>query len=296
MKTGDLGELATFVAIAEAGSFRRAAARLDLTPSTLSHALRSLEQKLGVRLINRTTRTLSLTEAGHALLAQIGPAFASIETAVETLNDFRDHPAGTVKISTPRAVFTHIVLDKLDAFAERYPNVTLEIAADNGFVDIVKQGFDAGIRLGESLDRDMIAVRVTPDLRTAVVASPDYLSRIPPPRSPKDLHRHRCIGWRQRSSGSLYRWEFERNGKIVNVIVAGPLIVDDPESSIDAAIRGIGLAYTTDLYVADDLSTGRLVQVLQDWCPPYPGFFIYYPSRRQMPAALRALIEALRVG
>lgn len=294
MRTGDLGELAAFVAIAEEGGFRRAAARLNLTPSTLSHSLRSLEQKLGVRLINRTTRSVSLTEAGHALLARIGPAFASIETAVETINDFRDHPAGTLRLSVPRTVVARLLIPKFRAFADRYPDVTLEIAAENGFVDIVKQGFDAGIRLGESLDRDMIAVQVTPDLRTAVVASPDYLSKFPPPESPRDLHRHRCIGSRQIGSGSLYRWEFERAGRALSVAVNGPLVLDDPELMVGAALEGVGLAYATEQYIDDHLATGRLVRLLEDWCPPYPGFFLYYPSRRQTPAALRALIETLK--
>lgn len=295
MRTGDLGELAAFVAIAEEGSFRRAAARLNLTPSTLSHSLRSLEQKLGIRLVNRTTRTTSLTEAGHALLTQIGPAFASIEMAVETINDFRDRPAGLLRMSIPRTVVARVLTPKFRAFADQYPDVTLEIAAENGFVDIVKQGFDAGIRLGESLDRDMIAVRVTPDLRTAVVASPDYLSRFPPPESPRDLHRHRCIGWRQAGSGALYRWEFEQDGRTLSVAVNGPLVLDDPDLMVGAALEGVGLAYATEQYIDDHLASGRLIRVLDDWCPHYPGFFLYYPSRRQTPAALRALIEALKV-
>lgn len=295
MRTGDLGELAAFVAIAEEGGFRRAAARLNLTPSTLSHSLRSLEQKLGVRLVNRTTRTTSLTEAGHALLTQIGPAFASIEMAVETINDFRDRPAGLLRLSIPRTVVARVLTPRFRAFADQYPDVTLEIAAENGFVDIVKQGFDAGIRLGESLDRDMIAVRVTPDLRTAVVASPDYLSRFPAPQSPRDLHRHRCIGWRQAGSGALYRWEFEQDGRALSVAVNGPLVLDDPDLMVGAALEGVGLAYATEQYIDDHLASGRLIRVLDDWCPSYPGFFLYYPSRRQTPAALRALIEALKV-
>lgn len=295
MKTGDLGELAAFVAIAEEGGFRRAAARLNLTASTLSHSLRSLEQKLGVRLVNRTTRTVSLTEAGHALLAQIGPAFASIETAVETMNDFRDHPAGTIRLSVPRTIVARVLTPKFRAFADLYSDVTLEIAAENGFVDIVKQGFDAGIRLGESLDRDMVAVRVTPDLRTAVVASPEYLSRFSPPETPRDLHRHRYIGWRQTGSGALYRWEFEKDGRALNVAVNGPLVLDDPDLMLGAALEGVGLAYATEQYMGGHLASGRLIRVLEDWCPSYPGFFLYYPSRRQSPAALRALVDVLRI-
>jgi len=296
MRTGDYGELAAFVAIAEEGGFRRAAARLDLKPSTLSHSLRSLEGKLGVRLINRTTRTISLTEAGHALLRQIGPAFSSIETAVETINGFRDHPAGTIRISVPRTVAARVLAPKFRAFSDRYPDVTLEVAAQNGFVDIVRQGFDAGIRLGESLERDMIAVRVTPDLNTAVVASPDYFSRFPPPATPRDLHRHRCIGIRMIASGALYRWEFEKNGRALSVAVNGPLVLDDPDLILNAALDGVGLAYSIEQDIAEHLASGRLVRVLDDWCPPYPGFFLYYPSRRQTPAALRALVDALKMA
>lgn len=295
MRTGDLGELAAFVAIAEEGGFRRAAARLNLTPSTLSHSLRSLEGKLGVRLVSRTTRTVALTEAGHALLRRIGPAFASIETAVETVNDFRDHPAGTIRVSVPRTVAARVLAPKFRAFTERYPDVTLEIAAENGFVDIVRQGFDAGIRLGESLERDMIAVRVTPDLATAVVASPDYFARFPPPETPRDLHRHRCVGWRRIGSGALYRWEFEKDGRALSVAVNGPLVLDDPDLMVEAALDGVGLAYSTEQHIGGHLASGRLVRVLEDWCPPYPGFFLYYPSRRQAPAALRALVDMLRM-
>jgi len=295
MGTGDFGKLAAFVAIAEEGGFCHAAARLDLKPSALSHSLRSLEQKLGVRLIKRTTRSISLTEAGHALLRQIRPAFASIETAVETINDFRDHPAGMIRLSVPKTVAARVLTPKFRAFSDRYPDVTLEIAAENSFVDIVRQGFDAGIRLGESLERDMIAVRVTPDLNTAIVASPDYFSRFPPPKTPRDLHRHRCIGARQIASGALYRWEFEKNGRTLAVAVNGPLIMDDPDLMLAAALNGIGLAYSTEQHIGEHLASGRLIRVLEDWCPTYPGFFLYYPGHRQAPAALRALVDMLRL-
>lgn len=295
MKAGDLGELAAFVAIVEEGGFRRAAARLNLQPSTLSHSLRSLEEKLGVRLLNRTTRTISLTEPGQALLSQVGPALASIATAVETINDFRDHPAGSLRISVPRVMAAHVLAPRFREFADRYPDVTLEVAADNGFVDIVKQGFDAGIRLGESLEQDMIAVRVTQDLQTAIVASPDYFSRHAPPAMPRDLHDHRCIGMRQVSAGALYRWEFAKDDRAFSVAVAGPLVLDDMDLITAAALDGVGIAYATRQYVQEHLKSGRLVQVLEDWCPPYPGFFLYYPGRRQMPAALRVLVDMLRV-
>ncbi len=294
MRTSDLGELAAFIAIAEEGRFRKAAVRLNLTPSALSHSIRSLEQKLGVRLFNRTTRTIALTEAGHPLLRQIGPAFASIETAVETLNDFRQQPAGKLKISTPRTVALRVLGPKFRTYSDLYPDVTLEIAAQNGFVDIVQQGFDAGIRLGESLDQDMIAVRITPDLRTAIVASPEYFTRYSPPETPRDLHQHNCIGFRQIANGGLYRWEFSKHGQTLNVAVNGTLVLDDPELMITAALDGIGLAYGTEQHVSEHIASGKLVRVLEDWCPPYPGFYLYYPGRRHVPAALRALINLLR--
>ncbi|PRH87408.1 LysR family transcriptional regulator [Labrys okinawensis] len=296
MRAGEIGELTAFVAIAEEGGFRRAAVRLNLTPSTLSHSLRSLEQRLGVRLINRTTRTVSLTAAGHALLRQVAPAFASIETAIETLNAFRDHPAGTVRISVPRAVAVRVLAPKFRAFSDLYPDVVLEIEAENGFVDIIRQGYDAGIRLGESLERDMIAVRVTSDLRTAVVASPDYFDRFPPPETPRDLHRHRCIGYRQTTQGGLYRWEFDQDGRAFNVAVDGPLILGDPDLMISAALDGVGVAYCIEQHIQEHLDSGRLLRVLEAWCLPYPGFFLYYPGRRQMPAALRVLVDFLRVS
>lgn len=295
MRANELAELSAFVAVAEERSFRRAAARLNLMPSTLSHSMRSLEERLGVRLLNRTTRTVSPTDAGQALLAQIAPAFAKIETAVEGVNAFRAKPHGTVRLNVPHMAATMVLAPIVRRFALDYPDVTLEVAANDAFLDIVSERFDAGIRLGESLERDMIAVRVSPDFRTAIVCSPDYLARHPAPETPQDLHRHRCIGYRA-ASGTIYRWEFERNGEPVVVQVSGPLVVDAPDLMISAALDGVGLAYATESAVAEHLASGRLARVLEDWSPTFPGFFLYYPGRRQTSAALRALVDMLRVG
>lgn len=294
MRASELAELSAFVAVAEARSFRRAAARLNLTPSTLSHSLRSLEERLGVRLLNRTTRTVSPTDAGHALLKQIAPAFASIETAVEGINAFRLKPHGTIRLNVPHLAATMVLAPVLRRFALDYPDVTLEVAANDAFIDIVDEGFDAGIRLGESLDQDMTAVRVSPDFRTAIVGSPDYFTRHPVPATPHDLQTQPCIGYRA-ASGILYRWEFEKDGRPLTVQVSGPLVIDAPSLMISAALDGVGLAYATESVVADHLASGRLIRVLEDWSPSFPGFYLYYPGRRQISAALRVLAEMLRL-
>lgn len=210
MRHSDFAELAAFAAIVEEGSFRGAAARLGLRPSTVSHSLRALEEKLGVQLLHRTTRSVSPTEAGQALFARVGPALAGMESAIEAVNAHRDLPAGRIRLSMPRCVASQVLLPRLCAFMERFPDIQLDIAADNGFVDIVRDGFDAGIRLRESIPGDMVAVPVTPELQTMVAASPDHLARHPPPRTPHELHHHRCIGFRQIGSGNVYRWEFMR--------------------------------------------------------------------------------------
>jgi DNA-binding transcriptional LysR family regulator len=294
MKTNELAELTAFVAVAEEKSFRRAAARLNLTPSTLSHSLRTLEERIGVRLLNRTTRTVSTTEAGQALLARIGPAFFAIESAMEAVNVFRDKPHGTVRLSVPVLAARMVLAPVLGRFAQTYPDVKLEIAANDGFVDIVRDGFDAGIRLGESLDQDMIAMPVTGEFRTAVVASPGYFSSRPPPQKPQDLREHLCIGQRGISSGALYRWEFEKDGEALALAVDGPLVLDNHDLTVAAALDGVGIACTVESVAAPHIEAGRLVRVLADWCPRYPGFFLYYPGRRQVSGALHALLEMLR--
>ncbi|MDO4904755.1 MAG: LysR family transcriptional regulator [Lautropia sp.] len=295
MKSTDYANLSAFIAIVETGSFRKAASRLDLKPSTLSHGIRSLEERLGVLLLHRTTRTVSPTEAGQALYAQVAPAFAAVAQAVEDTNRFRSRPCGTVRLSVPRSAAERVLAPRFRAFADHCPGVRLEISADNAFIDIVKAGFDAGIRLGESVEKDMVAVRITPDFRAAVVGSPDYFNRFPKPASPHDLTAHHCIGRRRISGGGLYRWEFARNGQVLEVAVGGPLVLDDDSLALQAALDGVGLAYSADAFCAGHLRSGRLVRVLEDWCPPYPGFFLYYPDRRAS-AALKALVDMLRLA
>lgn len=296
MRSSELGELAAFAAIAREGNFRRAAAQLELKPSTLSSAMRALESRLGVRLLNRTTRSVSLTEAGQQLFTTLAPALEEIDAALETVNGFRAHPMGRLRLSVPRSVAASLILPLFRHFSERYPDIVLELAADNGFIDIVKEGFDAGVRLGESVAPGMVAVRITPDMSRAVVGAPAYFARHPPPQTPNDLRAHNCIGYRKISSGELHRWAFAKDGETLNIAVRGNLILDDAGLMLDAATDGIGLAYTADSYAAPYLANGRLQRVLADWCPPFPGFYLYYPGRRQISAALRALIDALKVA
>ena len=294
MRANEMSQLAAFVAVAEERSFRRAATRLGLMPSTLSHSLRALEARLGVKLLNRTTRTVGLTEAGEALLGKVAPALASIDMAVKDLDENRDHPHGTLRLSVPHLVARTIIAPVVARFLAAYPDVVLEVIANDSFVDIVNEGFDAGVRLGESLDQDMTAAPVSPAFQTAIVASPAYLERHGTPISPQDLRDHACIRHRQ-ASGAVYRWELERAGQRTTVHVDGPLVVDTMELTIAAAAGGVGLAFVPDLTVTDELAAGTLVRVLADWSPPFPGFFLYYPGRRQTSAALRALIGMLRV-
>ncbi|MCP3142652.1 LysR family transcriptional regulator [Pyxidicoccus xibeiensis] len=295
MRGTEYAELAAFVAVAQERSFRRASARLGLSPSALSHSIRGLEERLGARLLNRTTRSVAPTEAGLRLLERLEPAFVEISGAVEAVNAFSARPSGTVRLNVPRMAAHMVLAPIFGRFARAYPDVHLEVIADDGMVDIVARGFDAGIRLGEHVQRDMVAVRVTQDLRSVVVGSPGYLAAHPAPRTPRELKGHACIGYRMVSSGALYRWEFERRGVVLDVAVEGPLTLDDPDLTVAAALDGVGLAHVIESRVADHLAAGRLVRVLDDWCPSFPGFFLYYPGRRQMPAALRALIDFVQV-
>ncbi|MCT4703839.1 LysR family transcriptional regulator [Enterobacteriaceae bacterium H20N1] len=296
MRTNELGELIAFVAVAEERSFRRAAARLNLTSSTLSHSLRSLEERLGVRLLNRTTRTVSPTAAGMALLDKIAPAFSTISEAVEDVNTFRQHPRGKLRINSPRIAYQMVFAPIFQRFWRDFPDITLEISLNDSFVDIVKEGFDAGIRLRSDIPQDMNAVRVTQDLTAAVYGSPDYFRRFPLPQTPQDLQQHLCIGRREISSGNLYRWEFAKDGKHVAIPVRGPLVLDTVDMMIDVSLQGIGLVYAADSEEnRQHVAAGRLVRVLADWSPTVPGFYLYFPGHRQMSAAFKALIAAIRV-
>lgn len=294
MRANEFAELSAFVAIAEERSFRRAATRLNLRPSTLSHTLRALEERLGVRLLNRTTRTVAPTEAGSALLAQVGPALKLIGAAVEGVNAFRATPQGLVRVNVSGTAAALVLAPAFGRFAQSFPAVTLEVAVDNGFIDIVRDGFDAGIRLGESLERDMTAVRVSRDLRAWVVASSAYWNLHGEPKTPRDLRDHRCIGRRYGVGRDLHRWAFARQGAELRVAVEGPLVLDSDELILRAAIDGVGVAMLEEATVAADIAAGRLRRVLDEWCPPIPGFFLYHPSERDASASLKALIDTLR--
>ncbi|XXF80167.1 LysR family transcriptional regulator [Myxococcaceae bacterium GXIMD 01537] len=295
MKRIEPGDLASFLAIATHRSFRQAAVELGVSASALSHALRGLEERLGVRLVNRTTRSVALTEAGEQLYERIHPAFRDIRDAVEGLNAFRGRPMGTLRLNAARQSAQLALLPLLTRFLKAYPDVRVDLQVDDAMTDIVSEGFDAGVRFGERVAADMIAVPIGPRQRSAVVASPEYLSRHATPRTPHDLRELPCIRYRF-LGGALYRWEFERDGEEVEVEVNGPLTLGDQQLMIHAALDGVGLAYVFEALVQPQLTEGRLVRVLEDWCPSYPGFFLYYPSRRQLPAALRAFVDFARAS
>ena len=257
--------------------------------------MRGLETKLGVRLLSRTTRSVSPTAAGEHLLSELQPALAAIDQGLAGLDAWRDSPSGLLRITTFAWVAQKILEPKLPAFLEANPDVRVEVGIQDALIDIVAEGFDAGIRFGETVEKDMVAVRVGPDLRSIVVGTPDYFSRYPLPTSPFDLERHRCINYRLTTSGGILPWEFRRDGKDIKIRPPGPLVVNDGALSAAAIRAGSGLGYIMETDVAEDLAAGRLVQVLDDWCPTFPGCYLYHPSRRQSPPALRALIEALRV-
>lgn len=294
MVRDDLSVLSAFLTVAEERSFTRAAKRLGVTPSAMSHAIRGLEEGIGVRLLARTTRSVTPTDAGEQLRARLRPALAEIREALDQISGLRDKPSGRVRLLVPRLAATTVLAPKLGQFTNDYPEIVLDITADDSRIDIVAEGFDAGIHYGEFIEKDMIAVRVSRDHRAAIVGSPAYFKSQPTPKSPRDLMNHRCINFRHGSAG-VYRWEFDKGKKSLSVAVSGPLIVDDIEILIRAAIDGIGLAFMSEEHAAPHLAAGTLVRVLEDWCQPFPGFFLYYPSRRQQPAALAALIGALRL-
>lgn len=293
LRANHFAELQAFVAIAEEQSFRRAAARMGLTRSTLSHTLRSLEDRIGVQLVARTTRTVALTVAGAALLAALGPALSQLDKALEALNDFQASPTGAVRISVPRSAASQIIAPRLGVFAERFPSVTLEVIVDDSFVDLIRDGFDAGIRLGMSVERDMATVRLTPDQRGAVVGSPGYFSQASAPVTPRDLHAHSCINRRVIGSGGLLKWPFAKDDERLEVAVDGPLVLDADELMIEAALASAGLAWISEVQAAPYLRAGSLVRVLEDWCPPIYGFFLYHPRTARQSIGLSALIDVL---
>jgi len=293
MQRAAVSDLSAFVAVATHRSFSRAAAELGLSPSALSHTVRSLEERLDLRLLNRTTRSVAPTEAGERLLERLRPALRDIDDALEDANAFRAKPAGRLRLNVPRSAALLLLAPVMTRFIKAYPQMRLEITTEDRLVDIVAGGYDAGVRFGESVERDMVAVRIGPDLRMAVVGSPAYFRRHPKPVKPRDLHGHACIRFRL-PSGSIYRWEFEKKGEVLEVEVDGPLTLSDQQVMLQAALDGAGLAIVLESHARAHLKARQLVRVLADWCPPFPGYFLYYPSRRQVPAGLRAFIDMMR--
>lgn len=289
-----INDLLALRAIARESSFTRAAAQLGVSPSALSHAIRGLEERVGIRLLTRTTRSVAPTEAGERLLDAISPHLDGIETELAALGALRDKPAGTVRITTGIHAAQTILWPMLARLLPAYPDIQVEIAVQTGFVNIVAERFDAGVRLGETIEQDMVAVRIGPDMRMAAVAAPTYFADREPPETPHDLAGHCCINLRFPTYGGLYAWEFERDGRALNVRVEGQAIVNDIALARRAARDGAGIAYLPEDYVQEDVEAGRLRRVLEDWCPPFPGYHLYYPSRRQLSPALALLVDKLR--
>ena len=287
-------DLYAFAAVADERSFTRAAARLGISQSTLSQTIRNLEESLNVRLLTRSTRSVALTEAGAHLMDTLGPGFAQMETALDSLGELTDRPRGTIRISAAEHSAISVLQPALVTFLAAYPDIRIEIGTDMALVDIVADGFDAGVRLGETLAQDMIGMRISPDIRFAIVGSPSYLDANPPIQTPQDLTQHRCIMTRMPTHGNMLAWELERDGAARNVRIEGPLVVSPLMLRISAALDGVGLIFLPLDQVAGHLETGRLRPVLQDWWPQYEGYHLYYPSRRQPTPAFRLLLEALR--
>jgi DNA-binding transcriptional LysR family regulator len=294
MPRQNINDLLAFRTVARERSFTRAAAQIGVSPSALSHTIRALEERLGVRLLTRTTRSVATTQAGERLLAAIGPRLDEIEAEVAALSELRDKPSGTIRITTGIHAAQTILWPAVSKLLTNYPDIEVEISVNSGFVDIVADRFDAGVRLGETIAQDMVAVRIGPDMRMAAVASPEYFATRKPPRAPHDLGGHNCINLRFPTLGGLYAWEFESSGRPLNVRVEGQLIVNDVALAMQAVLDGAGIAYLPEDYTRTEVGTGRLVRVLEDWTPPFPGYHLYYPSRRQQSPAFALVVEALR--
>ncbi len=294
MEREQLGDLAAFLVVAKERSFTRAAAQLGTSQSALSHTIRRLETKLGLRLLTRTTRSVSPTEAGERLLRQVGPRFEEIAVEVAALAELRDKPAGTIRITAGEHSAETILWPALERLLPDYPDIKVEIIVDYGLTDIAAERFDAGVRLGEQVARDMIAVPIGPEMRMAVVGAPAYFARRPVPLTPQELTGHSCINLRLPTYGGLFAWEFEKDGREVKVRGEGQLVFNNIALRLNAVLAGMGLAYVPEDRVRPLIAEGRLVHVLADWCPPFPGFHLYYPSRRQSSAAFALLVDALR--
>jgi DNA-binding transcriptional LysR family regulator len=291
MKLNQLDGLVAFWKVAQHKSFTSAAAELEVSASALSQAIRQLEARLGVRLLNRTTRSVGLTEAGEAYLARVGPAVTEVIDAGEDLNVLQGRPAGTLRLNAARISIAMVLQPMLAGFLQENPLVNLELTNDEGFVDIVERGFDAGVRMGQSVQRDMVAVPLGGPIAVAIVGSPDYLKRIPAPRHPDELARHNCIRFRFAATGAIYKWEFQMDERLVEYEVKGNLTISDTIFSLDAALEGIGLAYSFEALAAPHIRAKRLKRVLTQFSPTFPGFYLYYPSRHHHSTKLKALIE-----
>jgi DNA-binding transcriptional LysR family regulator len=294
MNRTDLADLSAFLMVAEQRSFTKAAAQLGISQSALSHAMRRLEERMGVLLLTRTTRSVSPTDAGDKLVEIVRPALDQIDAGVTKIGLLRDKPAGTIRITTSDHAARSLLLPALEKLLPDYPDLNVEVSINGGFVDIVEERFDAGIRLGEAIDRDMIAVRIGPPVRMACVGSPAYFERRPAPLTPHDLADHNCINIRFTSAGGLYSWEFENDQRAMNVRVGGQVTITGSSFVVPAVEAGLGLAITIDDVVKESIANGTLIRVLEDWCPPFEGYHLYYPSRRQTSPAFALLVDTLR--
>lgn len=294
MRRENVNDLLAFLAVARERSFTRAAAKLGLSQSALSHTVRGLEARLGLRLLTRTTRSVSPTEAGERLLVSVGPRFEEIEAEVAALSELRDKPAGTIRITAGEHAAYTVLSPALVKLLPSYPDIKVEVSVDYGFTDIVAQRYDAGVRVGEQVAKDMIAVRIGPDMRMAVVGAPSYFEKRPLPKKPQDLTEHNCINLRLPTYGGLYAWEFEKGRRELKVRVDGQLVFNTIRQRLDAALAGLGLAYMVEDVAQPHIARGSLTRVLEDWCPPFSGYHLYYPSRRQSSPAFNVLVDALR--
>ena len=290
----NFNDLLAFVAVAREGSFTRAAAQLGVSQSALSHTIRSLEARLGIRLLTRTTRSVSATDAGQRLLATVAPRFDEIVAEVAALSELRDKPAGTVRISAAEHAADTVIWPRLERFLPSYPDIHVEVTVEYGMIDIVANRYDAGVRLGDQVAKDMIAVRIAPDLNMAVVGAPAYFANHPTPSTPHELTSHNCINLRLTTYGGLYAWEFEKEGQALNVRVQGQLVYNSSRPMLRAALAGFGLACVPEDIAREHIEAGRLLQVLANWMPTFPGYHLYYPSRRQSSPAMSLVIDALR--
>jgi DNA-binding transcriptional LysR family regulator len=294
MAREDFSNLLWFLAVAEERSFTRAAAKLGIAQSTLSHTIKQVEDRMGIRLLTRTTRNVAPTEAGERLRQTLAPRVSEIEAEIAALMEFRDKPAGTIRVTLSDHALNSLVWPKLRPILPNFPDIKLEFSVDNGLRNIIKDGFDAGVRLGESVEKDMIAIRIGPDWRMVAVASPDYLKQIPRPEHPHELIGHNCINMRQATAGGLYAWEFGRDEQELRVRVDGQLTFSTSYAMIDAALSGLGIAFLPEDLVEGHIASGCLILLLDEWSPNFPGYYIYYPSRRQNLPAFKVIVDTLR--